>query len=129
INDIHVPLSIIDVFTGKRQEFGKGKLAGVTVSGLNRTFVNLGMGREWYMWHSANTPGNNWRMGMDFGGRYGSEKADFHEIRHRTDVVGGVYASLHTDLEIPCGCCIFQCGLRGQWAYTWSDILQKQSDL
>lgn len=128
-NDVRIPLSVIDNFTGKRQEFGKGNLPGVTVAGLNRTFVNLGFGREYYLWQPANAPGTNLRAGWDGGGRYGTCKGDFHEIRHRTDVIGGAWASIHTDLEIPCGCCIFQCGLRSEWAYTWSDILQRQSDV
>src|SRR5205823_5781058 len=48
----------------------------VTVSGLNRTFVNLGLGREWYLsGEGGNCPtcgtfgaGTNWRAGFDIGG-------------------------------------------------------------
>ena len=46
---------------------------------------------------------------------------------HLTDTIGGVYASLHSDLDIPCGCCVFQLGFRAEWDYTWSDILQIQN--
>jgi hypothetical protein len=63
------------------------------------------------------------------GGGWGSASAEFDEIRHRTDVIGGTFASLHTDLEIPCNCCTFYTGLRLEWAYTWGDILQVQSDV
>ena len=49
-------------------------------------------------------------------------------IRHRTDVVGQVFFALHSDVEVPCGCCIFQAGVRVEWDYTWSDILQRQND-
>jgi NAD-dependent dihydropyrimidine dehydrogenase PreA subunit len=127
-NDVRIPLSIIDAATGQRINFGSGTIPGVTVRGLNRTFVNFGLGREYYLWHPANHD-SNLRVGVDGGIRYGTCKADFYEIRHRTDVIGGTFAALHSDLEIPCGCCIFQCGLRGEWAYTWSDILQKSSEV
>ena len=101
----------------------------VTLDSYNRTFVNLGLGKEWYIWAPATSPDNNLRVGADFGGRYGSAIARFNEIRHRTDVIGGVYAAIHGDFEIPCGRCTFLMGLRGEWAHTWSDILEAQADL
>jgi hypothetical protein len=116
--------------TGTRVFLGRDAgTNGVTVSTVNRTFVDLGPGREWYLWGSAqNCQGPSWRVGFDAGGRYGSESATFHEIRHRTDVIAGLYAAAHTDLEIPCGHCIFQIGFRLEWGYTWSDILQIQNN-
>ena len=53
---------------------------------------------------------------------------DFFEIKHRTDTIGAAYVAGHTDLDIPCGgCCVFQVGLRAEFDYTWSDILQIQN--
>jgi len=115
------------------------------VRALNRTFVNIGFGREYYLWGSAGTA-NQWRVGFDGGGRYGTAKADFFyqiddaltlaapnglQIRnpHRVDVIGGAFASAHTDFEVPAGCCTYFGGGRLEWAYTWSDILQRQSDI
>ena len=65
------------------------------------------------------------------GGAWGSASAEFNEIRHRTDVVGGVLASVHTDLEFPigCCCCVFYTGFRLEWSYIWGDILQRKSDI
>ena len=61
--------------------------------------------RDWWLWGPANCcDGPLWRLGFDFGGRYGSGSARFHEIRHRTDVMGGVWVGVHSDCEIPCGC-------------------------
>ena len=40
----------------------------------------------------------------------------------------GVFLAVHSDLEIPCGCCIFQAGLRSEYGYTWADILQRQNN-
>jgi hypothetical protein len=114
---------------------------GVSIADLNRTFVNVGFGRDWYLYGQAPTYlnrscGDNgcgcggpvWRVGVDGGGRYGSAKLELHEIRHRTDTIGGVFLGAHSDVEFPCGCCIFQAGVRVEWDYTWTDILQHQND-
>jgi hypothetical protein len=97
---------------------------------LNRTYVDAGLGHEWYFWGSANCcGGTRWRAGIDAGGRLGTAKAEFYEIQHRTDVIGGLFVGLHSDVEIPCGgCCTFIVGLRVEWSYNWSDILQIQNN-
>jgi hypothetical protein len=100
---------------------------GVTVRDLNRTYANLGVGREWYIWcPAANCPncgqmqdGPNWRVGFDVGGRWGSESLQLHEIKHRTEVIEAVFASVHTDLEIPYGGWVFLIGGRVEWDNTW----------
>jgi hypothetical protein len=104
----------------------------VTPHSLNRTFVDLGAGREWYLFGgAANTrdtphPGR-WRIGIDGGGRWGTERLDLREIKHQTDTIGGVYAALTTDVDFPCGCAVFLVGFRLEWDYTWSDVLQIQN--
>ncbi len=100
----------------------------VTFDDYNRTFVNAGFGREWYLWDAANCNGWMWRAGFDAGPRYGTSKLELNELRHRTKVIGGVFVAAHTDLEIPCGACIWQAGFRAEWAYTFSEILQDQND-
>jgi hypothetical protein len=136
--ETHVPLSILinNPNAGQpnqpaaiRQNFGQGNLPGVTIGSLNRTMVGFGIGREWYLLAPANAPGNHWRWGTDFGGRYGTEKMDFNEIRHRTRVLENMYFAVHTDYEISCGDCIWYAGFRFEWDYTWSTILQTQHDL
>jgi hypothetical protein len=139
--DIRVPLSILvpqnpddpvtfpDVngnFPPVTVNFGIDPgVPGVTIRNLSRTFLNLGVGREWWLARPACADGGwGWRLGVDTGGRWGSSKLDHQEIRHRRDTIGGVWVAGHTDLEIPCGCCVFQAGFRAEWAYTWSDILQ-----
>ena len=67
-------------------------------------------------------------MGVDVGGRYGTEKLEVTNFRHLTDTNAGVFLAVHSDVEIPCGCCIFQAGLRSEYGYTWSDILQRQNN-
>jgi hypothetical protein len=100
----------------------------VTFSSYNRTFVNAAFGREWYLWDPANCNGRMWRAGFDFGPRYGTEKLNLNELRHRTHVAGGAFISLHTDVEWPCGACIYQAGFRAEWSYTFSEILQDQNN-
>jgi len=100
----------------------------VTFSRYNRTFVNAAFGREWYLWDSANSNGRMWRAGFDFGPRYGTEKLDLDQLHHRTHVAGGVFIALHTDVEWPCGACIYQAGFRAEWSYTFSEILQDQNN-
>jgi hypothetical protein len=101
----------------------------VTVQSLNRTFVNLAIGREWYLFGSANTPENRWRVGVDTGGRWGSASVRLNEIQHRTDVIGGVFTGFYGDATFQVGACTILTGLRGEWDYTWSDILQISSDV
>lgn len=101
----------------------------VTVRSLNQTFVNAAFGREYWLWGTGNCSNTlpNWRAGWDVGGRYGTAKANFNEVTHTTDVLGGLFLALHTDVEIPWNCCIFQVGFRAEWGYVWSDILQSQN--
>jgi hypothetical protein len=105
----------------------------VTVQALNRTFVNLAVGRECYLWAPAANcqncgrmgDGPTWRIGIDGGGRWGTEMLQFHEIRHRTEVIEGAFASIHTDLEVPWGGWVFVAGARIEYDYTWMhQILQ-----
>jgi hypothetical protein len=105
----------------------------VSVRSLNRTFVNGSIGREWYLWNpAANCPtcgrmndGPNWRIGIDGGGRWGTQKMEFHEIRHRTEVIEGAFFAIHSDLEVPCGGWLFVVGGRIEYSYTWMhSILQ-----
>lgn len=127
-----------------------------TLRNMNRTSVNLALGREWFLMGNAAScacGGPNWRVGIDGGGAYGTQSAEVqidtipgnpavnvtpvptqatttqvHMLRRRTDTIGGAFFALHTDLEIPCGCCVFLAGFRAELSYTWSDILQRQND-
>jgi hypothetical protein len=104
----------------------------VSVASLNQTFANVAIGREWYLLGRADCHDGNggllWRVGFDAGGRWGSAKVDLNEIRHLTHAVGGIFVAVHSDVEVPCGCCIFQAGIRGEYDDTWSDVLQRQND-
>jgi hypothetical protein len=130
-NGHQIPLSVLALDatgTATRVNFGsRGGPPGVTIRDLNQTYGALILGREWYMTGTAYAPNWRWRLGMDVGGRYGSERAEFHEIRHRTGVIEAVSVAGHTDLEIPCCAITFLAGFRVEWAYTFSNILQSQN--
>lgn len=116
----------------------------VIPSSLNQTYVHLSGGHEIYLWGNGDCGDDNpkWRVGYDLGGRWGSAKLmvgkqRFPEdnddpnrglFRHLTDVVGGVFGALHTDLECPYKCAMFQLGLRAEVAHIWADLLQPQNN-
>lgn len=100
----------------------------VGIRGLNRTSVYLSGGGELYLVGNASGLGPAWRCGWDVGGRWGSAKAEFFEIRHRSDVIGSIFGTVHSDLEVPFGNAILSMGARAEWSYTWSDILQIQNN-
>jgi hypothetical protein len=103
-------------------------LVPATLRYLNRTFGDLALGREWYLTGPMDSCGLRWRVGGDITGRFGTARAQFDEIPHKTDTIYGLALSLHTDLEKQCGCCTWFAGFRTEWDYTWMDILQKQND-
>jgi hypothetical protein len=100
----------------------------VTIKYFNRTSVTAAVGREWYLWNTADSNNRMWRAGFDWGMDYGSEKLGLNELRHRTHVFGGTCLAMHTDVEFPCGACIYQAGFRVEWDYTFSEILQDQNN-
>ena len=100
-----------------------------SIQNSQRTLVGLGLGREWYLWKPATDDGCKWRIGLDGGGRYGTHRVNFNEFGHITDVIGSMYVGVHSQVEVPWRSWLFHAGVRFEWAYTWSDILQRTSDV
>jgi len=69
------------------------------------------------------------RYGWQVGGRYGALSQEYDIIKHRTDVVGGFFMGAHGEFEYPCRWGVLQLGVNCQYGYTWSDILQRASDI
>ncbi|HEV3260987.1 MAG TPA: hypothetical protein VG013_29315 [Gemmataceae bacterium] len=111
--------------------FGQPQHIGV----LHRTLVNAGVGREYYLVGSANSCDLKWRAGLDVGGRYGTIRLDVFDttpaqgFSRLGDIGHGAYVALHTDLEMPCGCCKFEAGFRAEYDHTWMDILPRSSNV
>jgi len=107
----------------------------VSVNSLNRTFANLGLGREWFVGAPGNSDEWHLRFGTDFGGRYGSATVRFLGTAlttpgHHTQPVEGIFAAIHADLEIPYGRCTYLAGVRGEYGFTWSNVFdQGQGDM
>lgn len=88
------------------------------------------MGRDFYFKAPADDPlARKTRLGFDSGGRYGTLSQEYDRIRHRTDVIGAFYAGMHYDLEVPSKWGVLVLGSRVEYSYTWSDILQRKSDI
>lgn len=101
------------------------------IASLNLTSVNLGLGREVYLWGAADQPddADNLRVGWDLGGRWGSGKVELTDYPHRDDVIGSFYTAIHADREVPWGACLLQYGVRFEWDYTWTDLLRSSGNL
>jgi hypothetical protein len=113
-----------------------------SVKQLNRQLVRVGFGREWYLTGSANTCDVKWLAGVDAGGLYGPARLKLNDLNlnpftglplgggtHMSDVVGAAYIAVYSGLEVPCGCCKWEFGLRFEYDYTWQDILPQDSDV
>lgn len=127
-----VELGLADIYNNgghPNLRFDERGQRNMSVQAVNRTFVNLGIGREWYLLHPANYHGFNWRAGLDGGLQYGIGRVDFTDpdrssgYFRRNGVVSGLYTAVHTDIEIPWNCCTALFGLRCEWSYQWTDIL------
>jgi hypothetical protein len=51
-----------------------------------------------------------------------------NQFGHLVAVAESIYAGAHSDFEFPCRNLIFHAGVRLEWSYTWSNILQQVSD-
>jgi hypothetical protein len=100
-----------------------------SVASYNQTWLSLYGGREWYLRGCADCSRQewSWRVGIDVGGRWATEKVDFNEIRHHTGIAGGVSMAGYSEVEIPYQCIIYSFGMRLQYDYLFTHILQSQN--
>jgi hypothetical protein len=101
----------------------------VTIGSLNRTFANAGLGYEYYLVGNASQLcGCSWRIGGEFGGRFGTDKLDYVLLIHDTKDAYGLYGAIFSDVEIPYNGVFLQAGIRMEYDAIWSDILQSQNN-
>jgi hypothetical protein len=101
----------------------------VNVSGLNQTFVNLALGREYWIWAPAYAGQPTWRVGFDFGGGISDSRVNFHEVRHNTGTTGEGLFDIHSDWEYPCKRAVLYGGVRLEYRYSYSsEILQRDNN-
>ena len=129
-NSVGVPSTTTSNVTGSSATTTIIPMFPVTPSNLNQSALRLAIGQEYYFLGDADPAdgGLKWRAGWDAGGTLGTQKLDTDEIRHLNGTTGGVLAAIHSDVEMPYGQCIFQAGVRAEYRYTWSNILQSQND-
>lgn len=113
-------------FTDDIKAYGK-YTGGLGVKYINRTSGNLSLGKEWWLWGSAQDPdvGNNFRVGADVGGRWGSMKMDANaHVTYQTAIFGSLFGAIHADLEIPVSGFILLQGFRIELDNCWNQVLQ-----
>lgn len=110
--------------------------APVTIRNLHRTAVSLGLGHEWFLFGPGATghnDGTNWRYGFDGGARWGTAHIDLNPVSNpggyarQHDVYGAAYAAIHANCEVPMGGWTLLVGVRGEWAYSFMDLLPAQN--
>jgi hypothetical protein len=69
---------------------------------------------------------------VDAGARWGTGSVDLEATNlarfRRHDTFGGTILGVHTDAEVPWGCCLLYFGLRLEWDYNLIDILPGTSN-
>jgi hypothetical protein len=122
------------IFGGRINAAGVGVPNLVSEAGVNRTYVNLSGGREWWLVGTPCSSDWRWRAGADAGFRYGTCSNDFHDfnqggptnrgqIDRNSSITYGPFAAVHTDVEYPCNCCTFMAGLRAEWDYSRMNVI------
>lgn len=102
------------------------------VRGLHRTSFNFGFGRDWWITGTGTVDGSthsNSRWGVDLGGRWGTSHVDLvptanlnNYLRKRA-VFHSVVLGTHADWERPMGNWILFAGLRGEFDYTFLNVV------
>jgi hypothetical protein len=111
-------------------------LVPVTPKSVNQSFLELALGRELYLWGTGacgcDAAGPTWRVGWDAGARWGTGRVSLQPnttfIRPRTGTLGGFTVALHSDLEVPHGCCVLFVGLRTEYGWGFGDLLGARND-
>jgi hypothetical protein len=107
-------------------------LDNLRIKGLSRTTFNYSIGRDWWLNGPGTVPNEfagNLRFGADVGGRWGTASVDFEPVnepggyRRIQRVVHGLFIGSHLNWERSMGNFIFFAGLRGEFSYTWMNIL------
>lgn len=131
------PLVIADQGRTTTDAFGQTQriapaLQSYRVRSVSRTSFNYGIGRDWFAWGPGALPleqGWNLRFGADLGGRYGTAHVDLVPIdepdgySRRQKVYHGIYAAVHSNVEVPMGGWIWFGGLRVEYGHDWTNLV------
>jgi hypothetical protein len=107
----------------------------VTIRGLNRTALSLGIGHDWWICGPGDVGSYfnpNFRYGADGGAQYGTSHLDLNTTDTAVTTEGyeriqkiyaGAYAGAHFDMEMPMGAWTFVSSIRGEWVYNSLHLL------
>jgi hypothetical protein len=109
---------------------------GVTVRGLHRSWVTLGLGRDWFSANAfpAGMPNTLLRYGFDGGGRLGSGHVDLNipsiigGYDREQSLIGGWYLAAHAMLEIPWGNWFWHAGVRLEYGWQYTNLVPRYRD-
>jgi len=102
------------------------------IKALDRTWMNLSLGRDWFSWGPGNPGGEsgwNLRCGVDTGAQWGSAHVEVipgdnpNNFARRQNVFEGVSIGAHLNAEAPLGGWIWFGGLRLETGYQWMNIV------
>jgi hypothetical protein len=138
--DVHTPRVLVQNVNGQTVTTPLADaLAPHLVRGLHRTTFNYGVGRDWWFRGPGavgTETGPNTRVGFDVGGRYGTGHSDLvpdtdrGNYLRKQSVVSAVYLAAQGNWERPMGNWIFFTGMRGEFDYTFTNVLPpKGSDI
>jgi hypothetical protein len=141
MNDVVVPANIVQ----NPNATATTDILPVSISGLSRTAVTFGVGRDWFMFAPGFRPDSgqtNLRYGAEVGGHYGSAHVDMFvydganlrtnstfdpttavNYSRENSVFGAVYLGAHADVEIPMGSWFLVGGLRATYDYFFSSLI------
>ena len=106
----------------------------VIIRDLHRWAVGVGFGRDMFLsapGFVAGTLDANFRLGWDVGGRWGTGHVNGTPLfepdgyRRRPRCVRASFAGVMGTMEMPIGAYTALGGLRVEWDYTFSDLLEK----
>jgi hypothetical protein len=102
------------------------------IHAIDRSSFNYNLGRDWWLWGSGNTGGEqgpNLRVGGWIGGRYGTSHVDVillnqvNGYARRQNAFEGINFGAHMSYEVPMGSWILFGGIRAEYGYDWTNLV------
>jgi hypothetical protein len=132
--DLGLSYTINDGHSSRQFLYTNG--ASVTIRDLHRTAVSMALGHDWFMFCPGPTgsgDGMNLRYGFDGGARWGTGHLDLNPVNspggyvRLHSVYGAAFAAFHVNWEVPMGGWTLLMGMRGEWSYSFMNLLPNQS--
>jgi hypothetical protein len=115
--------------------FQPDQLNEFVIRGMFRTNFNFSIGRDWWFEGPGAVglaSGDNWRIGTDIGGRWGTAHVDLvptadpSNYFKKGSTTFGIFSGFHVMREIPFGATILYGGFRFEYGYDWTNVIPPQ---